>query len=101
MRSDEVGDEVETKSPPDCSEDVAGHLLHPPHHADAVINLGEELEHKDEQKYSHHKLYLVLFDQFGDDQPKDSLHNFRVEGKSLHLPFRISSTNYRSISRHF
>lgn len=64
MRSDEVGDEVEAEAPPDRAEDVTRDLLHSPHQADAVVDLGKELEQKDEEEYGHDQLDLLFSDQF-------------------------------------
>jgi|APAra0007618407_1042631.scaffolds.fasta_scaffold18930_3 hypothetical protein len=44
MRSDEICDEIKSKTPPNSSKNVTSDLLHPSHQTDAVINLGEELE---------------------------------------------------------
>lgn len=48
MRSNEVGYEIEAKSPPNGAENVACHFLHSSHQEDAVVDLGEELEQEDQ-----------------------------------------------------
>lgn len=78
MRGNEVSYQVEAKTPPDCSENVASNFLHPSHHTDAVIYLGKELEQEDEQKYSNYELNLSFSYQFWYDQPKHNLHRFRA-----------------------
>lgn len=87
MGGDEVSKEVEAKAPPDCAEDVTGDLLHPPHHTDAVIHLGQELEHEDKETDGHYELYLLLSDQFWHDQPKHSLHTVSVFQKIRQINF--------------
>ena len=74
MRRNEVGDEVQGEAPPDCSKDVASDLLHPPHHADAVIYFGEELEQKHHQKYRHYELNFFFSYQFRHHQPEYCLN---------------------------
>lgn len=44
MRSNEVGNEIKGKAPPNGAKDVTSNLLHPPHDTNAVIDLREELE---------------------------------------------------------
>ena len=46
MRGNEVGDEVEAKTPPNGAKDVARDLLHSSHQGDAVVDFWEELEQK-------------------------------------------------------
>ena len=48
MRGNEVGYEIEAKTPPYGAEDIACDFLHSPHHADAVVNLGQKLEREDQ-----------------------------------------------------
>jgi len=48
MGSNKISYEIETKAPPNGSKDVARDFLHSPHHADAVVNLGEKLEQKNQ-----------------------------------------------------
>lgn len=64
MRSDEIRDEVKSKTPPNSPKNVTSDLLHPSHQADAVINLGEELEQEDQQKDRHYQLNLLFSYQF-------------------------------------
>lgn len=46
MRGNEVGNEIEAKTPPDGAKNVACDLLHSSHQADAVVHFWEELEQK-------------------------------------------------------
>lgn len=64
MRSDEIGYEIKSKTPPNSPKDVTSDLLHPSHQADAVINLGEELEQEDQQEDRHDQLNLLFSYQF-------------------------------------
>lgn len=47
MRGNEVGYEIEAEAPPNGAEDIARDFLHFPHHADAVVDLGQKLEQED------------------------------------------------------
>lgn len=48
MRSNKISYEIETKTPPNGAEDVACDFLHSSHHADAMVNLREKLEQKNQ-----------------------------------------------------
>lgn len=64
MRGNKIGDEIKAKAPPNCAEDIACYFLHSSHQANAVINLGEELEQEDQQENRHYQLNLLFSDQF-------------------------------------
>lgn len=48
MRSNEISNEIESKSPPNGAKDVACDFLHSSHHAYAMINFREKLEQKNQ-----------------------------------------------------
>ena len=62
MRGDEVGDEIKAEAPPNGAEDIACDLLHSFHQAYAMVDLREELEQEDQQKYCHYELNLLFSD---------------------------------------
>lgn len=65
MRCNEVGNEIEAKTPPNSAEDITGDLLHFSHQVNAVIHFREELEYEDQYQYCHYQLNLLFPDQFG------------------------------------
>lgn len=74
MRRDEISNKIEGESPPDCPKYITSDLLHPSHHIDTVIYLGEELEQKHQQKYRHYELDFFFSYQIRYHQPKDRLN---------------------------
>ena len=62
MRSNQVGNEIKNKTPPDSAKYITHDLLHSSHQANTMVDLGKELEQEHQQKYCHHQLYLLLFD---------------------------------------
>lgn len=51
MRGNEIGNEIESETPPNCAEYIAGDFLHLLHDINNVVNFWKELEQEHEQKY--------------------------------------------------
>lgn len=49
MRSNEVGNQIEAKTPPDGAKYITCNLLHSSHQTYAMIDLGKKLEQEHEQ----------------------------------------------------
>lgn len=96
MRGDEVSDEVEAEAPPDGAKDIAGHLLHPPHEDDGMIDLGEELKQEGEQEDGHGGLHLSLSDKLWHNQPH---HNLQTKQNERHRSTEGSRPIHRRARR--
>lgn len=51
MRGNEVGNEINGKTPPNGAKDITSDLLHSSHQANAVVYFWEELEQDHQKKY--------------------------------------------------